>query len=532
MLSSNDSLHRATKIRNSRTRGSHSASTFARSATPKLLASASVMVVLGLVAATVGGVTSAFAAASSPSLGVAGSYAVLAATTVTSDGVGINVYGDLGVAPGTSVTGPITIMQGWSRQPIDSAAEAHTAANFAYDNLAAQSPNNSSAAVVNLGGKTLSPGVYHATAFTLMADERLVLDAKGDPHAVFVIQTDESLTTFERSRVELRNDAAAGNVFWQIGSSATLGTYSTMVGTIIAHTSITSNSGAETTGRLIALGAAVTLNGGADGRGWVKLPGVATTADADESIDPETANGDSAAVPDGDAEASSPEAPLITSGTRPDGVVGTKHPEIYITATGYPEPTFKISIGRLPTGLTLNGVTGLIRGTPTVVGTYVYKISARNGVGANATQWQSIRISASSVMENPLSPTASARGSSAAGITTEAAGVGATLVDSAQNGCVVEEVPTANIRAGLGSLSGYGLSSSEQSSVITADYSTNHANDSCNQTTFAAANSALTQVPHLPVVTLLLLLLGFLARGAFIMIAKKRRPDGVFDFQI
>src|SRR5205814_979915 len=112
----------------------------------------------------------------------------------------------------------------------------------------------------NLGGRTLTPGLYTSTSSLEISSGDLTLDAQGDANAVFIFQMASTLTTTVGSQVILSGGAKAANVFWQVGSSATLGTGSVFKGNILALASITVTTGAAVEGRLFARTAAVTLN--------------------------------------------------------------------------------------------------------------------------------------------------------------------------------------------------------------------------------------------------------------------------------
>ncbi|MBA3256115.1 MAG: DUF3494 domain-containing protein [Pyrinomonadaceae bacterium] len=194
-----------------------------------------------------------------PSLGTAASFAVLAATTVTNTGLTV-VTGNLGVSPGTAVTGfPPGIVVGTIFTGAGSmAGTAQTDATAAYNNLAGQACDTVLTGQ-DLGGLVLGPGVYCFSSSAFLTGT-LTLDGQGNPNAVFVFQIGSTLVTASASQVVLINGANACNVFFQVGSSATLGTGTQFQGNILALTSITATTGANLNGRAIALNGAVTLD--------------------------------------------------------------------------------------------------------------------------------------------------------------------------------------------------------------------------------------------------------------------------------
>ena len=197
-------------------------------------------------------------AATAPTLGTAESFAVLGASTVTNTGPSV-INGDLGLSPGTDVTGfPPGIVNGATHVTDAVAAQAQSDANTAYINLAGQ-PCNVVLTDQDLGGLTLTPGVYCFSSSAQLTGP-LTLDAQGDPDAVFIFQIGTTLTTASASSVVLIGEANPCNAFWQVGSSATLGTATDFVGTIMALQSITANTDADVEGRLLALNGAVTLD--------------------------------------------------------------------------------------------------------------------------------------------------------------------------------------------------------------------------------------------------------------------------------
>lgn len=198
-------------------------------------------------------------AATAVTLGTADSFAVLAGSTVTNTGPSV-VSGDLGVSPGSAVVGfpPGIVTNGTIHAGDAVAANAQADALIAYNALAGQACD-----VIltgqDLGGLTLTSGVY-CFASSAQLTGTLTLDAQGNPDAVFIFKIGSTLTTASNSSVVLINGAQACNVYFQVGSSATLGTNTTFVGTIIALTSITAITGTTVDGRLLALNGAVTLD--------------------------------------------------------------------------------------------------------------------------------------------------------------------------------------------------------------------------------------------------------------------------------
>ena len=208
----------------------------------------------GLLVALVGG---AQAAPTPVPLGTAASFAVLAGAGITNTGP-TTVNGDIGTFPTTTITGLATLTVNGTNHGGDAVTQqAKTDLVTAYNNAAGQGPPTPIAA--DLGGQTLTPGVYNS-ASSIGLTGALTLNAGGDPNAVFVFQAGSTLTTGSASSVNLINGAQWCNVFWQIGSSATLGTGSSFRGTIIALTSITLTTGATVDGRVLARDGAVTLD--------------------------------------------------------------------------------------------------------------------------------------------------------------------------------------------------------------------------------------------------------------------------------
>jgi hypothetical protein len=189
-------------------------------------------------------------------LGAADSFAVLGGSAVTSIGNTV-LNGDLGVSPtpdAISGFGPgLGTVNGTTYNNDAVAAHAQADALTAYNTLAGMSSQNLTGDLGN--NRTLTPGVYHFTDAAQLTGT-LTLSGTGD----FVLQIGSTLTTASSSSISLINGAQAGNVFWQVGSSATLGADTSFYGSILADASITMNTGAIMFGRALALGGAVTLD--------------------------------------------------------------------------------------------------------------------------------------------------------------------------------------------------------------------------------------------------------------------------------
>lgn len=165
----------------------------------------------------------------------------------------------MGLSPGTSVTGfPPGTLNGTEHVADATSVEAQVDLTTAYDDAAGQTPVSTVA--TELGGTTVMAGVYDSSAGTFGITGTLTLDAAGDADAVFIFQMESTLITAGSSSIVLTNGAQACNVFWQVGSSATLGTDSTFKGNILALTSATLTTGANVEGRVLARNGAVTLD--------------------------------------------------------------------------------------------------------------------------------------------------------------------------------------------------------------------------------------------------------------------------------
>jgi len=194
-----------------------------------------------------------------PSLGTAQSFAVLGGSTVTNTGA-TTIVGSLGVDPGLAITGfPPGVVTGGTVHAGDATAlQAQADVTTAYNVLAGDACN-SSLTGQDLGGLTLTQGVY-CFASSAQLTGTLTLDAQGNAGAVFIFQIGSTLTTASNAAVMMINGGQSCNVFWQVGSSATLGTGTVFTGNILAETSITLTTGVNMSGRALAQNGAVTMD--------------------------------------------------------------------------------------------------------------------------------------------------------------------------------------------------------------------------------------------------------------------------------
>ena len=205
--------------------------------------------------------TATLACQASVPLGSAANFDILAASTVTNTGPTIISGGDLGLSPGSSVTGfpPGTLTPPAVMHVTDpTAAQAQLDLAIAYG-YAAGLPG---AALLpgDMSGLTFSPGLYKTASTVMLSGGNVTLDAQGNVNAVFIFQVGSALTTIGSTQVVLAGGAQAKNIFWQVGSSATLGTNSVFKGNILALTSITITTGVNLEGRALAQNGAVTLD--------------------------------------------------------------------------------------------------------------------------------------------------------------------------------------------------------------------------------------------------------------------------------
>ncbi|MCU1413893.1 MAG: Sortase [Microbacteriaceae bacterium] len=286
-------------------------------------------------------------------LATATSYGVVAATAISNTGP-TTIAGDIGLSPGasSSYTGQASVTQpgGTVVHTADAQSlQAQADLGNAYTVAASLTPTLSGQN--ELGGLSLTPGVY-TSGNSLQVTGQLVLDGAGDPNAVWVFQAGSTLTTATNSSVLLTNGASACNVFWQVGSSATIGVGSQFVGSVMALTSVSALTNATVAGRLLAENGAVTLDT------------------------------NTITVPTGCASASGTVVSTSASlaGTALPRAVVSRAFSTTIPVSGSPTPVVTLVSGTLPTGLSLSS-NGRISGTPTRTQSTSFTVSASNGVG-------------------------------------------------------------------------------------------------------------------------------------------------------
>lgn len=322
-------------------------------------------VVVGAVLIALVGAARFASAQTAPTLGTAQGFAVLAGSAVTNTGA-TTTAGSVGVYPGSAITGfpPGIVTSGATHAANSVALQAQGGVTTAYNSLASQACTQDLTGQ-DLGGLTLTSGVYCFSSAAQLTGT-LTMNAQGNPNAVFIFKMGSALTTASGSAVSLVNGASACNVFWQVGSSATIGTTSAFVGNVLALTSITMNTGASLAGRALARNGAVTMQSNT-----VNAP----------CLVPVT-----------------PSCPAITLAppVLPAGRAGTAYAQ-QITAAGGTAPyTYTLTSGGLPAGVLLTPA-GLLSGTPTTASSNTFVVRATDSLGCFASLPYTMTIAAAQV---------------------------------------------------------------------------------------------------------------------------------------
>lgn len=314
-------------------------------------------------------------AQTAPTLGNAAPFVVLGGASVTNTGPSV-LNGDLGSWPTGTITGfPPGVVNGTNQGAGTASQLAQQSVTTAANALLAQPCGTTFGVPTDIGGTTRTAGVYCFTSSGAITGT-LTLDAGGNANAVFIFITGSTLVTAAGSNVLLINGAQACNVFWRVGSSATLGTTTSFVGNILASTSITITTGATVQGRALAQTGSVTLDSNVLTRsfcaaGTIGAPPPGTIGAPDVVAPPGTT------PPIGGC-------PVITvaPATIPSGVVGVAYTQTMTAGNGLAADTtyvFDVMTGALPPGLTLS-TAGVISGTPLstgINGSYSFAIRAR-----------------------------------------------------------------------------------------------------------------------------------------------------------
>jgi hypothetical protein len=295
-----------------------------------------------------------------PAVGSAQSFAVLGGTSVTAGGTGTVITGDVGVSPGTSITGfpgSATVVPPFSTHANDGPAIAAQSSTTAlYVDLASR--GGATPLGAELGGTTLIPGLYSfSSTANIASNTSLTLNGAG----IYIFQVGSAITANVGSNVLLINGASACNVFWQVTSAATLNGVN-FAGTVVAQAGVTLGVGAALSGRALTTSAgAVTMSGGNTVGGCSAAGGPCPTI-------------------------------TILPATLPNGTVAVPYNQT-ITASGGTAPvTFTVTSGTLPTGLTLTPA-GVLAGTPTTAGTFTFTIRGTDANGCFGATSYTVSIS-------------------------------------------------------------------------------------------------------------------------------------------
>lgn len=334
----------------------------------RVLATLSIAAVLAALSAA--SAASADTVISGPvNLGTAASYGALAGSTITNVG-GTTITGLGGVYPGSAITGfPPGTATGLQAA---TATELRAQADLTIAYGVASSLTPTATGLGDLAGLTLVPGVYQGNVLSLTGDVTL----SGSSSSVWVFQADSELAIASGARVLLTGGASACNVFWKVGSAATIETSSEFVGTVLADQAIYARTGASIEGRLLARIAEVTLDtNDITVPTGCTAPGVVGTS------------------------------PVITSGTPSSARVGLPY-AFSLTAATTGTPTYAIDSGSLPSGLTLDSATGLIAGTPTALGSSSFVARVSNGIAADTLVTLAITVTPAALAATGLGDSA------------------------------------------------------------------------------------------------------------------------------
>jgi hypothetical protein len=294
-----------------------------------------------------------------PVLGQAGGFGVLGGSALTNTGPSV-VFGDVGLSPGTAVSGfPPGIHSGILHVADAVALQAKSDLVTAYD-VAAGQAFDADLTDQDLGGMVLGAGVYRFSSSAQLTGT-LTLDAAGDPDAVFIFQIGSTLTTASNAAVEIINGGSGCNVFWQVGSSATLGTTTRFIGNILALTSITLNTGAQVAGRLLARNGAVTLD-------------------------------DNTVAACGSAPGAACPTITLQPASLPGGTSGVPYSQQLLASGGSEPYLYSLVAGSLPPGLSLSAG-GQLAGIATVTGRFDFTVRATDSNGCTTTRAYSFLIS-------------------------------------------------------------------------------------------------------------------------------------------
>ena len=192
-------------------------------------------------------------------LGMADNFAILCGAEITNTGPTV-ITGDIGLSPGTSIGGfPPGVLNGVIHINDAEANQGKLDITAAYNDAAGRSATDIVTLSGNIGGLTLTPGLYKSTSSLALSSGDVTFDARGNANAVFVIQVASSFTVTSGRKVILAGGALASNIFWQVGSSATFGTTCDFQGNVIAMESISFNTGAKLTGSALCRTGAITM---------------------------------------------------------------------------------------------------------------------------------------------------------------------------------------------------------------------------------------------------------------------------------